>query len=381
MDIVKLTTEHFEEAAKLSMYAFQYELSKEELEKQKKKMEKQHILGIFNEGNLASKLHILPFEVYQQGKYVPMGGIASVSSYPEYRRNGHIRGLMTTALKVMRDKGQLLSYLHPFSIDFYRKFGWEIFSDTRTMTILKGDFSIPESDGKIVRLEKGTYHPDLQRIYETYTQAYSGMLVREQTWWHDRLQSWIPAIYYSADEKPEGYLLYSVKESKMRVAEFMPTSHEARKGLWAFIGQHDSMIEKVEISTSLSEPLPYIMKNPRVQMEVFPYFMARIVDVECYLQQFSWSTEVYTPIRLRVKDPIAPWNDGVFELSGKGVRKIESEAEKVIRLTINQLSALMLGYKTVKELAEVEAIQGNPDELDQLESIIPTQNTYFPDFF
>ncbi len=109
--------------------------------------------------------------------------------------------------------------------------------------------------------------------------------------------------------------------------------------------------------------------------------MARIVDVECYLQQFSWSTEVYTPIRLRVKDPIAPWNDGVFELSGKGVRKIESEAEKVIRLTINQLSALMLGYKTVKELAEVEAIQGNPDELDQLESIIPTQNTYFPDFF
>ncbi len=98
------------------------------------------------------------------------------------------------------------------------------------------------------------------------------MLVREQTWWHDRLQSWIPAIYYSADEKPEGYLLYSVKESKMRVAEFMPTSHEARKGLWAFIGQHDSMIEKVEISTSLSEPLPYIMKNPRVQMEVFPLF-------------------------------------------------------------------------------------------------------------
>ncbi len=73
MDIVKLTTEHFEEAAKLSMYAFQYELSKEELEKQKKKMEKQHILGIFNEGNLASKLHILPFEVYQQGKYVPIG--------------------------------------------------------------------------------------------------------------------------------------------------------------------------------------------------------------------------------------------------------------------------------------------------------------------
>lgn len=383
MNIVKLSSENYEEAAHLSMYAFQYELSAEELEKQKKKMETQHILGIFEEGKLASKLHILPFEVYQHGKRIPMGGIASVSSYPEYRRKGHIRGLMTTALEVMKEKGQLLSYLHPFSIDFYRKFGWEIFSDTRNMTILRADLSIPESEGKIVRLHKGAHHPDLQIVYETYAQAYSGMLVREQTWWRDRLQSWTPAIYYSPNGKPEGYLLYSVKESKMKVAEFMPLSHEARKGLWAFIGQHDSMVEKVEISTSLSEPLPYIMKNPRVQMEVFPYFMARIVDVEQYLQQFAWSANVHIPIKLRVKDPVAPWNHGIFELTEDGVRKVvaDSNEEKVIELTINQLSALMLGYKTVKELAEVEAIQGNQAELAQLESIIPNQSTYFPDFF
>ncbi|GIN70002.1 acetyltransferase [Bacillus sp. J14TS2] len=382
MNIVNLTSEHYDEVAHLSMYAFQYELSAEEMEKKNEKMANQHILGIFEGGKLASKLQILPLEVYQQGKQIPMGGIAGVASYPEYRRKGHIRGLMTAALEVMKEKGQLLSYLHPFSIDFYRKFGWEIFSDVRNLTIATADLSIPESQGRIARLPKKTYHPDLQNVYEAYSERYSGMLVREQTWWLDHLQSWTPAIHYSSNGKPEGYLLYSVKESKMKVAEFIALSHEARKGLWAFIGQHDSMIEKVEISTSLSEPLPYIMKNPRVQMEVSPYFMARIVDVEQYLQQFTWSSKDHTSLTLRVKDPVAPWNDGVFALSASGVRKIDgSDKEKAIELTINQLSALMLGYKTVTELVEVEAIQGSQTQLAQLETMIPNQSTYFPDFF
>ncbi|MCJ7843141.1 GNAT family N-acetyltransferase [Lederbergia sp. NSJ-179] len=383
MKIVKLTSEYYEEAATLSMYAFQYELSAEELEKQKKRMEEQHILGIFDQGKLASKLIILPFEVYQQGKRIPMGGIAGVSSYPEYRRKGHIRGLMTTALEVMKEKGQLLSFLSPFSIDFYRRFGWEISADTRYMTIKKVDLSIPESKGRMVRLTKGEYHSDLNVIHEQYAQNYSGMLVRKQTWWLDHLQSLIPAIYYSPEGEPKGYLLYHIKENKMKVAEFIVLTHEARKGLWAFIGQHDSMVEEVEMSTSLSEPLPYMLKNPRVRMEVAPHFMARIVDVEGYLQQFTWSSTIQEPIKIQVEDPIASWNNGIFELSQSGVQKLAEEdmVDPDIQLTVNSLTALLLGYKTVKELVEIEMIQGRPEQITQLQSVIPAQSTYFPDFF
>ena len=58
-----------------------------------------------------------------------MGGIAGVATWPENRRQGHVSTLLKHALQEMKSKGQTLSFLHPFSIPFYRKFGWELYAE------------------------------------------------------------------------------------------------------------------------------------------------------------------------------------------------------------------------------------------------------------
>ncbi|WP_062108033.1 GNAT family N-acetyltransferase [Bacillus niameyensis] len=386
MHVTTVPKEYFNEAINLSMYAFQYELSKEEREKVLKGMESHEILGIFDSEKLASKLHIRPYEIFQHGRKIKMGGVASVSSYPEYRRQGHVKELITRALEIMKENGQLLAFLHPFSIDFYRKFGWELFVDKKFLIIDKGDltFRNDQKVGSLKRFEKGEWHEDLQAVYEKYAGRSTGMLVRDDVWWKEQvIVDTIPVIFYSDDDRPEGYLLYKkVQDNKMIVKEFIVLNQQARRELWNFICQHDSMVDKVEIVTSVHEPLPFIMKNPRVKIEVVPNFMGRIVDVVSYLKQYSWASDG-DAIRLNVLDEYAPWNHGLFELSGQSSRRVSGvvKDQHTITLTINTLSTVMLGYKTVPELVEIGLIQGNEEELRRLERVIPKQLTFFPDFF
>lgn len=62
-----------------------------------------------------------------------MGGIAGVATWPENRRGGLVSKLLSKALARMNEEGQVLSCLHPFSVPFYRKFGWELYTDYKNI--------------------------------------------------------------------------------------------------------------------------------------------------------------------------------------------------------------------------------------------------------
>ncbi|WP_141771825.1 GNAT family N-acetyltransferase [Rossellomorea aquimaris] len=135
--IKKLDKNRFEESLQLSEYAFQYKVPTEKREKRLQQLNEQDVYGIFQEGSLAAKLHLLSLEVWLGNVKYPLGGVAGVATYPEYRRNGFVRRLLSHALDEMNDKGQTISMLHPFDIHFYRKFGWEVFAYFNKLYIQK----------------------------------------------------------------------------------------------------------------------------------------------------------------------------------------------------------------------------------------------------
>ncbi len=137
MDIKVLSEEHYLESMKLSMYAFQYQVPESDVPKRLETLKKHHLLGIFEGEELASKLHILSLKVKLGHLEWKMGGIAGVATYPEHRRKGHVNALMKRALVDMDQDGNIVSFLHPFQVDFYRRFGWEIISDNKKITIEK----------------------------------------------------------------------------------------------------------------------------------------------------------------------------------------------------------------------------------------------------
>ena len=238
-------------------------------------------------------------------------------------------------------------------------------------------------NGTVKRFNKENHPEEVEKLYETFAERFSGMLVRNEKWWLQAVYEDLTlAIYYDENKTAAGYMLYKIEKSKMTVEEFVPLHNEARNGLWNFICQHDSMIKELEMTVSENEQLLYTLQEPRVKTEIKPYFMGRIVDVEQFLKQYelNWNN-VQQELILHITDSFAPWNNVSVRLANYEITIIEELMDKGIKLDINALSTILLGYKRPLELNELELISGREEEIQAFEKIVPVRDAFIYDFF
>ncbi|MFS0675140.1 enhanced intracellular survival protein Eis [Ornithinibacillus sp. 179-J 7C1 HS] len=377
--------EQYRDIFALSQFAFQYTLSEKELELKRQEAERHMIWGIMENDKIAAKLHLIPLAVNIMGKQMQMGGVASVATWPEYRRNGMVRKLLKHALKYMRENGQVLSYLHPFSVPFYRKYGYEIAFNEKKYKIpfakLKKDWG---TKGYVRRIEPDI--PLLNTIYPQYAKKYTGSLVRDEKWWKQRVlkDNYHIAIAYNDEHSPEGYIIFEVKEKLFTVVEIAYRSLSGLRLLMEFISNHDSMAEHAEFVVPENDNMPLLLDEPRFETKVDPYFMARVVDVIGFLKQYP-TTVGRESISIFVEDSFLPENTGVYYVNpttdGLTCTVIKTEGKAEIHCTIQQFTSMFLGYKRPRELAALGLIEGSQEAVEKLENLIPNQQTYLPDFF
>ena len=385
MNVIQLKEDKFREALRLSEYAFQYKVDEERLQQQLTKMKESHeIYGIMEGKDLAAKLHLIPFHIYIGKEKFKMGGVAGVATYPEYRRSGYVKELLQHSLQTMKKDGYTVSMLHPFAVSFYRKYGWELCANLLVCHLTKSDLVMKKQvNGTVKRFNKENHPEEVEKLYETFAEHFSGMLVRNEKWWLQAVyeDSTLP-IYYDENKSAAGYMLYKIENYKMTVDEFVPLHNEARNGLWNFICQHDSMIKELEMTVSENEQLLYTLQEPRVKTEIKPYFMGRIVDVEQFLKQYelNWNN-VQQEVILHITDSFAPWNNVSVRLANYEIAIIEEPMDKGIKLDINALSTILLGYKRPLELNELELISGSEEEIRAFENVVPVRKPFIYDFF
>ncbi|HFK1681023.1 MULTISPECIES: GNAT family N-acetyltransferase [Bacillus] len=385
MNVIRLKEDKFREALRLSEYAFQYKVEEERMQQQLTKMKESHeVYGIMEGEDLAAKLHLIPFHIYIGEEKFKMGGVAGVATYPEYRRSGYVKELLQHSLQTMKKDGYTVSMLHPFAVTFYRKYGWELCANLLVCHLTKSDLVMKKQvNGTVKRFNKENHPEEVEKLYETFAERFSGMLVRNEKWWLQAVYEDLTlAIYYDENKTAAGYMLYKIENYKMTVDEFVPLHNEARNGLWNFICQHDSMIKELEMTVSENEQLLYTLQEPRVKTEIKPYFMGRIVDVEQFLKQYelNWNN-VQQEVILHITDSFAPWNNVSVRLVNYEITIIEEPMDKGIKLDINALSTILLGYKRPLELNELELISGSEEEIRAFENVVPVHKPFIYDFF
>jgi predicted acetyltransferase len=394
-EIRTLEQQEVAESLALSQFAFQYELSEEEQDERSSWTDPKEIWGFFVQGKLAAKLQINQFHTWLNGKHFAMGGIAGVATWPEYRRNGMVAKLLLQALKVMKEQGQTVSFLSPFKFEFYRKYGWETYIDYLKYEIPADKLpKFHASEGSsIVRVTKEWEL--LNPIYEQYAVQFNGMLKRDANWWNNRFfrnKKGTVALYVNPQGERMGYVFYQVKEFTATIHEMVFLDEETRRGLWKFIADHDSMISKVEVKAPIDDQLPFLVHDPKFKQEKITYFSSRIVDVEAFLKQYRFETrKEVEPIYLRISDPHADWNDGIFQLqfadNGEKVQVIRlAEGEQpadelLLSCNIQTLTALFMSYQKASFMARIERLQGSQELVARLEAAIPQRTTYLADFF
>jgi len=398
-ELRQLGEEDFEEFEALLRYAFQVSTSEmarigwSDMEMKQSKMpifEASHVMGWFYKGHLASQIVIYPMEVNIQGEICKMGGVTGVATYPEYTGRGLIHTLIGKSLEYMRSQQQVVSYLCPYSIPLYRKHGWEIVSDKMTFTIK--DTQLPKRhpvDGQIERVDIEC--EDLHRVYKYFALQQHGALIRGKLEWEEYWR-WdsddvMAAVYYSADGKPLGYVIYYIENEVFSVKEMVYLNQEAKDGIWNYISAHFSMITKVEGANYTGEAIAFQFEDSEIDETIQPYAMARIVDVQRFLEQYAFQFEdPKLALELEVSDKMAPWNNGIFHVSWREGRTF---CEKVntwstghrLSLDIKTLTTMLMGYKRPTYLYNNDRIDMDYHLLKTLETLIPSDKPYFSDYF
>ncbi|MFD2704939.1 GNAT family N-acetyltransferase [Salibacterium lacus] len=390
MKIRKMNASQMRQSLELDQFAFQFEFTKDEKKNHERIMKPENTWVAEEDGRLMSKLTMLPMEVYIGGTLMPMGGISGVATWPESRRNGLVRKLLDSALEDMKSRGQVVSFLYPFSIPFYRKFGWEVFADAVTWKIKKEQLPNREEiiTGKIRRIPPAEW-PTLQRIYQQFATWYNGMINRDETWWRYTVlkkKKGQIAVFSNDAGEDKGYMIYQIKNNYMKVHEFVALDEEAREQLWRFTANHDSMIEEAEMKPAVQDPSRFMLPDSSIEEKRESYFMARIVDMKHFLELYPFRLEEGQELSFQVKDPGASWNNGIFTVrkdeSGQEVEHFTSGGtEDSLKMDINTAAAVLLGYISVTVAGRIGKIQASEEAKALLGTAVTSDSPFIYDFF
>ncbi|GGC80364.1 acetyltransferase [Thalassobacillus devorans] len=385
-ELKKITTSNYDDCLRLGENAFNYTLTQAQIEDRKWQMNKQDIYGIFDGEKLAAKLHLHSFQVTLNEQIINMGGIAGVATWPEDRRKGYVGALMKHALRIMYEQGTALSMLHPFSIPFYRNYGFELTQHTYTY---KGKLehlitSTASENGKLKRIHKEDAARLLNPVYEQAASDYMLMLKREQWWWERRVISEnTQIIAYEANGRIEGYLLAEMKKDRLVIEEFIYQSTEAFTGLLQWMKNHDSMTSDIELSMLPGDLDAFHFSNPSFKEVRKPYFMARIVDVVKFFEEYPFVKQGNGSLKLKLTDHYAPWNEGVWvcTLTDGNMEVEKTTGDADIEMDIRTLSAVLSGSLSLEKAAFMNKLSGESVSVTLLASWLPKNNPAFLDFF
>ncbi|HZG85340.1 GNAT family N-acetyltransferase [Paenibacillus sp.] len=389
--IRNLQPEEFDAAMTLGEFAFQVRIPEPERTARIGMMKPHQQWGAFVDGELAAKYTLLDLDTWIHGVKYAMGGIAGVATWPDYRRQGLVSRLLAHSLATMRANGQTVSFLHPFSFPFYRKYGWELYAEYKAYDIPMA--LLPAAPPETARMRRAPIDwAALHPMYEAFARRYSGTLVRTEEWWNNRIffnKKLTAAVYENEAGEKRGYVLYEALDRKLTVHELVALDDAARRALWGYLRNHDSMADQVKWHAPADDALHYLLPDPRVKQELVPYFMARVVDAAAFVAAYPFAAGAGAAVTLRVRDPHAAWNDGAFALAvddaGRGTLAPAAAGADAdggaLSCSIGTLTAMLLGYRRPAFLHAAGMLEGPEGAAAQLERVLPARPTHLADFF
>jgi len=350
-------------------------------------------VGAFVDGRLVADVRTIPMARRINGSATPFGAIGPVACLSAYRRQGHVGRLLRLALERMREQGIALSGLFTPHDALYARFGWER-SEARKQYYLRPSDIRMRFKGAPGAVE--AVAPDdwarLDAIYRTWAAPRNGPLHRVEPWWRQNvLRHWDELtgglgdnevfVWKNADGEDEGYLCYYARtmprlESyapwEVQVRDFVSLSGDAYLGLWQHLLAHD-IATRVAVHMPVEDPFADLVEDPRkIELPRAEGPMIRVVDVERALSRRPFAGSRPVSFTMRVTDPSAPWNEGVWRIdAGEGQVQVErKDGDADVELAAGTLAPLYTGFMRPGVATGVGLMKVNrPEALEDMREV------------
>jgi len=350
--------------------------------------------GLYDGDSLRAVCKLYAFETTVRGAATTVGGLGAVATPPEHRGQGYARDLCRHALQEYRESGVGFVTLWPFSTPFYRRLGWGTANTYRRFDLPPS--ALPEHDtaGRMVRLD-GDDWERLRRVEGDAADGTALSLRRSEAWWRERtLADWDgdgrPYCYgYERDGALTGYVVYTVTDDAdhtLSVTNVAATDEEARRALFAFLGNHGAQIERITLQLPPDAALVHRVDDPsEVNCTVEAGPMVRLTDVG-HLERLDWP-EGDLACTLSVSDPLLDRNDGLFRLAvSAGTATVEplpaADPPADVTVDIATLSQLAVGTHGVEAAERLAELEIRAESLrDPLADVFGPESVYLGEFF
>lgn len=286
------------------------------------------------EGRLAGALRTYRLTLNLFGRKAPVMGLAGVAVAPDFRRRGIGRRMCLAALRIARDRGDLLSALYPFRTSFYRDMGFALAGALHRYQFPPASLPIypgwdhverASSEGRTVA----------HQIYARVAERSNGLLERSpRMWTFLDLPGAYLYLYRCIRGVPMGYVVVRGRggppeNSCLRVLEMVAETREAYLGLLGWLSVQRDQWGSVIYDSVPGEDFYERLDHPRTEKSGSPrglWFhsssilrgpMFRVLNLEGLFELGAESGRVQIPSRialpdgtLQIRDPEIPENQG-----------------------------------------------------------------------
>ena len=344
------------------------------------------VLAAFHEGKLIAGVEVFDFRTNYCGKFFDSVVVSGVCSQPEYRRMGGIREVMKEIGKTAIENDWMFGFLHPFSIEYYEKFGY---ANLNRMFSIKIPFeklkNIPRNTDAV--LYTGEQFEDLSELHAKCALRENLMTLREEK------KHFCDTPYESADYTyirydkngvADGYVRFTVKRPELLdVEELFALSPEAVYGLIGFLRNYDGIVKNIRVKKQY-QGCDFACIADRIDGISYDYdqgVAGRIYNLKKLLENNAYP-EKYGKFRLRCIDEFEQ-NNGIFEVEyqdGKAVVTYKSDGDYDISLTAAAASRLLLAGEghTAQTAIYIDGVEIKGDA-DDFFRAFPYRHTRFVD--
>ena len=230
--------------------------------------------------------------------------MAGVAIAPEYRGRGVGRALMTALTELMAERGYPLSVLYPATMVIYRSLGWEM-AGHRYEATMPGPALLDAGQARGADAQAGP--GDAAEVLEVIGRAHE--LARDSgpiTYDEAEVRRFLtrPGRYadtrsfaYLADDGFVGYR-WQHGNQEIFVEKAVAASAETTRALWAVVGSHSSVAERVRAQVGPQDPFWWLQREETANIVERESWMLRLLDAPAAIaaRGFPWWT---SPCRCR----------------------------------------------------------------------------------
>ena len=246
--------------------------------------------GAFAGDRLVARMADRAYDSWFGGVPVPTSGIAGVTVALEDRGRGALSPLFAALLDAARERGAVVSGLYPTAARIYRRFGYELVGDYRTVAVATAELSAvrPPAGVRTRRAELADL-PAVRGVYDTWAAAQNGPLSRRGVSFPTtdaELLGDFDGITVAEDGDGQllGYASWERgqhydERGTIEVSDLLALSADGYRALLRTIGSFSSVAPRTKIDTSGDDVIRLFLPGKAWETVGSDPYMLAVIDV------------------------------------------------------------------------------------------------------